>query len=121
MGYVNYLHQLADGCTDVVFTGAVYGEEKEALLRNAYTFCIPSTIEGLSISLLEAMSYSLPIIASDINANKEVLEADKALWVRPENEEDLIDAIEKAWKIHVVLFSHWNIITIMSRIITHGK
>lgn len=38
MGYVNYLHQLADGCTDVVFTGAVYGEEKEALLRNAYTF-----------------------------------------------------------------------------------
>lgn len=96
MGYVNYLHQLADGCTDVVFTGAVYGEEKEALLRNAYTFCIPSTIEGLSISLLEAMSYSLPIIASDINANKEVLEADKALWVRPENEEDLIDAIEKS-------------------------
>lgn len=29
MGYVNYLHQLADGCTDVVFTGAVYGEEKK--------------------------------------------------------------------------------------------
>lgn len=96
MEYVNYLHQLADGCTDVIFTGAVYGEVKEALLRNAYTFCIPSTIEGLSISLLEAMSYSLPIIASDINANKEILEGDKALWVRPENEEDLISAIESS-------------------------
>lgn len=96
MEYVNHLHQLADGCDDVVFTGAVYGDEKEALLRNAYTFCIPSTIEGLSISLLEAMSYSLPILASDINANKEVLEADKAVWVRPENEEDLKLAIEKS-------------------------
>ena len=94
--YVNYLYQLAKDCTDVVFTGAVYGEEKEALLRNAYSFCIPSTIEGLSISLLEAMSHSLPIIASDINANKEVLDLDKALWVRPENEDDLRSAIEKS-------------------------
>ena len=55
-------------------------------------FCIPSTIEGLSISLLEAMSYKLPIIASDIPANKEVLEKDKAIWVRPENTDDLIQA-----------------------------
>jgi len=94
--YVSSLHTLGEGREDVVFTGAVYGADKDALLRNAYIFCLPSTIEGLSIVLLEAMSYRLPIIASDIEANKEVLDADKALWVSPESEDDLVLAIQKA-------------------------
>ena len=94
--YVKSLHDLGRGHADVVFTGAVYGAEKDELLRRAYAFCIPSTIEGLSIVLLEAMSYKLPVIASGIEANREVLDDDKALWVRPENEGDLVVAIEKA-------------------------
>lgn len=94
--YVEYLHKLAEGCPDIVFTDVVYGADKISLLRNAYAFCIPSTIEGLSISLLEAMSYRLPIIASDIPANKEVLQKDKAVWVRAENADDLAEAFEYA-------------------------
>lgn len=93
--YVRHLHALAQGNPDIVFTGAVYGDDKEMLLRNAFAFCIPSTIEGLSISLLEAMSYRLPVIASDIPANREVLEEDKAVWVRPENVEDLVSAFQR--------------------------
>ena len=93
-GYVDYLHNIAKGNENVIFTGAIYGDEKDALLRNAYTFCLPSTIEGLSIVLLEAMSYKLPIIASDIDANKEVLEEKDAVWVRPESVDELKDAIE---------------------------
>ena len=91
--YVEYLHKLAEGNEDIVFTGAIYGDEKDAILRNAYTFCIPSTIEGLSIVLLEAMSYKLPVIASDIDANRELLGND-AVWVRVENEEDISKSIE---------------------------
>ena len=91
--YVEFLHKLAEGNENIVFTGALYGDEKEAILRNAYTFCIPSTIEGLSIVLLEAMSYKLPVIASDIGANRELLD-DDAEWVRPENVEDISLAIE---------------------------
>jgi len=93
--YVNGLHELAKYCKDVVFTGPVYGKEKEQLLRNAYCFCLPSTIEGLSIVMMEAASYKLPTIASDIDANKEFLGED-AIYVRPENEEDLVKAIEFA-------------------------
>lgn len=93
--YVASLHALGDGHPDVVFTGAVYGADKDALLRNAYVFCLPSTIEGLSIVLLEAMSYNLPVIASDIEANREVLEKDKAVWVRPESIQDLRNAVER--------------------------
>lgn len=94
--YVNHLHSLAGDCTNIVFTNAVYGIDKEALLENAYAFCIPSTIEGLSISLLEAMSRKIPIIASSIAANKEILSENSAVWVSPENENDLINAFEFA-------------------------
>lgn len=90
--YVSHLKNLAKSNKDIIFTDAVYGDDKIQLLRNAFCFCIPSTIEGLSISLLEAMSYRLPIIASDIPANREVLEDDKAFWVKPENDNDLVNA-----------------------------
>ena len=93
--YVNGLHELAKDCKDVVFTGPIYGKDKEQLLRNAYCFCLPSTIEGLSIVMMEAASYKLPTIASDIDANREFLGED-AVYVRPENEDDLIKAIEYA-------------------------
>ncbi len=93
--YVNGLHELAKDCKDVVFTGPVYGKDKEQLLRNAYCFCLPSTIEGLSIVMMEAASFKLPTIASDIDANKEFL-GDDAVYVRPENEDDLVKAIEYA-------------------------
>lgn len=94
--YVERLHSLAEDNENIIFTGAVYGDDKEALLRNAYMFCLPSTIEGLSISLLEAMSRRTPVLASDIPGNREVLDDDSALWVRPENEDDLVKAIEQA-------------------------
>ncbi len=93
--YVAYLHELASHREDIVFTGAVYGEYKNALLASAYCLCLPSTIEGLSIALLEASSYRLPVIASDIDANVEFLGSD-AMFVRPENVEDLTVAIENA-------------------------
>lgn len=93
--YVDRLHQLGEDHKNVVFTGAVYGDDKDMLLRHAYCFCLPSTIEGLSIVMMEAASFKLPIIASDIDANREFL-GDDAVYVRPENEEDLVKAIEYA-------------------------
>lgn len=93
--YVDKLHKIASGSEDVVFTGAVYDKDKAKLLQHAYCFCLPSTIEGLSIVMMEAASYHLPVIASDIDANREFLDGD-AVYVRPENEEDLIHAIEYA-------------------------
>lgn len=96
--YVLSLHELASDNSDIVFTGAVYGEDKDQLLRNAYCFCLPSTIEGLSIVMMEAASYRLPVIASDIEANREFL-GDDAIYVKPENtqylEHALIEAVEK--------------------------
>lgn len=56
----------------VVLAGFRDGEELCALLNNAGCFALPSTVEGFSIALLEALSAGCPVVASDIPANHEI-------------------------------------------------
>ena len=56
----------------IVMTGFIKGAELGEILSNSGLFVLPSYHEGLPIALLEAMSYNLPIIASDIPANCEL-------------------------------------------------
>ncbi|MDE6000110.1 MAG: glycosyltransferase family 4 protein [Bacteroidaceae bacterium] len=56
----------------VVLTGFIKGKKLHALLTHCRCFCLPSSHEGLPIALLEAMSYGVPVIVSDIPANLEV-------------------------------------------------
>lgn len=53
-------------------TGYITGAPLDQLYSQARLFVLPSYHEGLPIVLLEAMSYGLPVLASDIPANKEV-------------------------------------------------
>lgn len=55
------------------YQGWVNGEKKEHLLNMADTYILPSYNEGLPISVLEAMSYSLPIISTTVGGIPEVL------------------------------------------------
>ena len=56
----------------VVLTGFVKGRKLHSLLTNCRCYCLPSSHEGLPIALLEAMSYGVKVIVSDIPANLEV-------------------------------------------------
>ena len=56
----------------VILSGFITGEELNQVFSNARLFVMPSYHEGLPIALLEAMSYDLPVLVSDIAANKEI-------------------------------------------------
>ena len=72
-----YLQNMLERCTDksrCVFTGAVQGKEKLELLSNCHSFVMPSSNEGLPVTLLEAMSFGKCCLVSDIPAHMEVVE-----------------------------------------------
>jgi len=69
--YVDSLRAQAD--ESVVFVGYQYGARLAALFRHCALFVLPSDLEGLPIVLLEALAYGVPILASDIAPNVEVL------------------------------------------------
>lgn len=54
----------------VVLTGFIKGSPLNEIMTNAALFVLPSYHEGLPIALLEAMSYNLDVVVSDIPANK---------------------------------------------------
>ena len=56
----------------VVLTGFIKGKKLHSLLANCRCYCLPSSHEGLPIALLEAMSYGVKVVVSDIPANLEV-------------------------------------------------
>ncbi len=73
--YEARLRELAAGDPRIHFAGARFGEAKVALFRDAYLFVLPSTIEGMALVLLEAMSFGAGCLCSDIPENLEVIEA----------------------------------------------
>jgi glycosyltransferase involved in cell wall biosynthesis len=71
--YVKRLRELAGSEKKIMFLGHVLGMEKERAFRNASVFVLPTEIEGMSLSLLEAIGYGIPVIVSDINENRAVV------------------------------------------------
>ena len=64
----------------VILAGLVEGRTLSELLSNAYVFALPSDVEGMSISLLEAMSYGNCCLVSDIKESTEVVEDHAAVF-----------------------------------------
>lgn len=71
-GYVRYLKEISRDNDNIIFTGKQTGHDLNTLFTNAFMFVQPSEAEGLSIALLEAMSYGIPVLTSDIEENQEV-------------------------------------------------
>jgi len=92
--YVKELRDLAKDNQDIIFTGYQSGEKLAQLFNHAYLFVHPSESEGLPIAVLEAMSYGLPVLASDIPENMEVV-SEAGLSFENKSVGDLVNKLEK--------------------------
>ena len=86
--FMNELMEMAKDDNRIIFTGFVQGRTLEELYSNAYVYTLPSDLEGMPLSLLEAMSYGNCCLTSDIDECAEVVE-DKAVIFKKSNVEDL--------------------------------
>lgn len=79
---------------DVVkFEGWVGGDKKIDLLNWADVFILPSHNEGLPISILEAMSYNMPIISTPVGGIPEVVSNKNGILVTPGNNKEIMEAM----------------------------
>ena len=74
--YTDSLAALAAEDKRVLLPGYVYGETLAELYANAAAFVLPSLVEGLPLTLLEAASYATPVVASAIGPHFEVVGSD---------------------------------------------
>lgn len=72
-GYADELKSLAGGDSRIIFTGTQSGDALCELYSNAYLFVQSSEREGMSMALLEAMSYGCGVLVSDIPENINVV------------------------------------------------
>lgn len=80
----------------VQFEGWVDSEKKDQLLRSSHIFILTSYKEGLPLSILEAMSYSLPIISSYAGGIPDLIHKYKnGILVNAGNKEEIKSAILK--------------------------
>ena len=91
--FARELKEFGDGDERIIFTGFVQGKLLEELYSNAYIYTLPSDLEGMPLSLLEAMSYGNCCVVSDIAECAEVVE-DKAVTFIKSNVNDLREKLQ---------------------------
>lgn len=91
--FMNEIKEKAAGDEKIVFTGFVQGQALEELYSNSYIYVLPSDLEGMPISLLEAMSYGNCCVVSDIPECSEVVE-DKGITFEKSNVSSLKKELE---------------------------
>lgn len=93
--FASELWEMAKDDDRIIFTGFVQGQELDELYSNAYVYTLPSDLEGMPLSLLEAMSYGNCCLVSDIDECASVVE-DKALIFKKSDVNGLKEKLQLA-------------------------
>ena len=91
--YVEMLKEKAAGNSNIIFTGFITGDVLTEIYSNAYLVALPSDIEGMSLSLLEALAYGNAVLCSDIPENTLVTE-DRAMHFKKSDVDDLAEKLQ---------------------------
>ena len=100
--YVRQLYAMAGDSPSIIFTGFQQGLVAEELYSNAYLYVLPSDLEGMPLTLLEAMNYGCCCVTSDIGECADVMDGCGFTFPRGNVEalretlQDLCDHPEKA-------------------------
>ena len=100
--YVKQLYKMAGGSPSIIFTGFQQGAVLEELYSNAFLYVLPSDLEGMPLTLLEAMNYGCCCVTSDIGECADVMNGSGITFPRGNAEalreslQDLCDHPEKA-------------------------
>lgn len=78
---------------NITLVGNVAQEVVKKYLLKADVFLFPSYSEGFSMSILEAMAMGVPIIATDVGANKDMIEDKGGVIVQAKNEQEILSAL----------------------------
>ena len=78
----------------VQFLGQIAQQELFSMYGHAHAFVFPSALESCPHTLIEAMAYSVPIAASNIEPMPEICE-DAAIYFDPTDHDQVADAIER--------------------------
>lgn len=92
--FAKELRKLSKSDGRIIFTGFVQGDLLDELYSNAYIYVLPSDLEGMPLSLLEAMSYGNCCVVSDIPECTGVVE-DKGVIFRKSDAEDLSNKLQE--------------------------
>lgn len=92
--FVKEIREMAADDSRILFIGFVQGDLYESVFSNAYVYVLPSDLEGMPLSLLEAMSYGNCCLVSDIPECVEVVEEHGVIFERS-NVEALREALQR--------------------------
>ena len=91
--YLQHIKEKVKSNENIIMTGFVQGEELDELYSNCYLYCLPSDIEGMPLSLLEAMSYGDCCLTSDITECSEVIQ-EKGILFEKSSVKELIQKLQ---------------------------
>lgn len=97
--YVKSLHMSASAMNDIVFTDFQSGESLAELYQHATLMVHPSMNEGLPITVLQGMSYSIPVLLSSIPEHKEIIK-DTRVFFKENDVESLVLKLEAFMKLN---------------------
>ena len=118
--YSDKIRRRIAGDDRIIMTGFVQGELLEELYSNAYLYVLPSDVEGMPLSLLEAMTYGRVCVTSDIPECDEVLVGHGAMFSRGSvaslyktlkrllESEDAFEDLERETAEHVLATYDWD-------------
>jgi len=96
--YSSKLNDLAEGNPDVIFAGEIRGTRLAEIVRGAGLFVLPSDLEGLPLSMLEAMSQGIPALASDIPPHQQLINDQRGVLFRAGDINSCIHSLD--WAIN---------------------